>query len=48
MKVLYASGYTNDALARHRVMVPGVVLLRKLFAPVAIARKVRDVLDQMA
>ncbi len=45
MKVLYLSGYTDDALGHHGVLEPGKVLLQKPFAPDALVRKVREVLD---
>jgi PAS domain S-box-containing protein len=48
MKVLFISGYTDDALARHGVLEPGTVLLQKPFTPVALAHKVREVLDAPA
>jgi PAS domain S-box-containing protein len=44
-KVVYVSGYTNDAIFQHGVLEPGLNFLQKPFAPAALARKVREVLD---
>ncbi|HJQ22928.1 MAG TPA: response regulator [Blastocatellia bacterium] len=48
MKVLFTSGYTDDAIIHHGVLAPGVVFLQKPFAPDVLIRKVREVLDQPA
>ena len=46
MKVLYMSGYTDDAIVRHGVLEPGTLLLQKPFSRETLADKVRDVLDE--
>jgi two-component system cell cycle sensor histidine kinase/response regulator CckA len=45
LKVLFMSGYTDDAIARHGVLDPGVAFIQKPLSPLALARKVRAVLD---
>jgi len=45
MKVLYVSGYTDDAIARHGVLEPGIAYLEKPFSLAKLVRKVREVLD---
>jgi CheY-like chemotaxis protein len=44
-RVLYMSGYTDEALGRHGVLEPGTFLLQKPFRVGALGQKVREVLD---
>jgi len=46
LRVLYMSGYTDDAVSRDRLLAPGVAFIQKPFTAEDLARKVREVLDQ--
>ncbi len=45
LRVVYMSGYTEDAIVHHGVLEAGIVLLEKPFTEQALARTVREVLD---
>jgi DNA-binding NtrC family response regulator len=44
-KILYMSGYADDAIVHHGVLQEGMAFLHKPFTADALAAKVRDVLD---
>jgi two-component system, cell cycle sensor histidine kinase and response regulator CckA len=48
LKVLFTSGYTDDALAHLGVLEPGIAFLPKPYTPSVLTRKVRAILDDEA
>ena len=48
LRVLFVSGYADNAVLRHGVLEPGLNYLQKPFTPDQLAREVREVLDAPA
>jgi signal transduction histidine kinase len=46
LKILFTSGYTDDAIVQHGVLEPGIAFLAKPYSPAELARKVREMLDE--
>jgi CheY-like chemotaxis protein len=46
LKILFTSGYTDDAIAQHGVLEPGIAFMSKPYTPATLARKVRAMLDE--
>jgi two-component SAPR family response regulator len=46
VRVLYVSGYTDDAIAHHGVLEPHMNFLGKPYTRAGLVRKVRQVLDR--
>lgn len=45
IKILFMSGYTDDAIVHHGVLDSGTAFLQKPFSPISLARKVKEVLE---
>jgi CheY-like chemotaxis protein len=46
LRVVFMSGYTDDLIAHHGVLEPGVSFVEKPFNQETLARKVRETLDR--
>jgi two-component system cell cycle sensor histidine kinase/response regulator CckA len=48
MKVLFMSGYTDDAIVRQGILSPGICFVQKPFTPAVLAAKLRDALASVS
>jgi signal transduction histidine kinase/ActR/RegA family two-component response regulator len=46
IKVLFTSGYADDAIAHYGVLDPGIDFLAKPYTPATLTRQVREILDR--
>jgi CheY-like chemotaxis protein len=46
MRILYVSGYSEEAIARQGQLTEGIELLAKPFTPAALTAKIRELLDR--
>ncbi len=46
LKVLFMSGYTDDAFIKHEILKKEVAFIHKPFSPTQLLQKIRDLLDQ--
>jgi CheY-like chemotaxis protein len=46
LKVIYMSGYTDEAIVNHGVLDPGIAFLHKPFTSETLSRKIRETLDR--
>jgi len=46
MRVLYVSGYSEEAIERQGQLTEGIELLPKPFTPALLTAKIREILDR--
>jgi two-component system cell cycle sensor histidine kinase/response regulator CckA len=44
LRILYVSGYTDDAILQHSTLLPNTGFLQKPFTPGTLAQRVREVM----
>jgi DNA-binding NtrC family response regulator len=44
IKILYMSGYTDDAVVHHGILSQDIPFIQKPFTPIALRKKIREVL----
>lgn len=47
IKILFMSGYTDNAIQHHGVLEPGTAFIEKPFSAFSLTRKIRDILDSV-
>ena len=45
--MIYMPGYSEDAIAQHGILQPGIAFLNKPFTSQALGEKIREMLDRM-
>lgn len=45
IRVIFMSGYTDETISKHGVLEPGIIFIQKPLVPSALARTIRNVLD---
>jgi FixJ family two-component response regulator len=46
LRVIYMSGYTEEAIVQHGIVKPGIAFLNKPFTSEALVGKIRGVLER--
>ncbi|MEJ5300760.1 MAG: hypothetical protein WHS38_07210 [Thermodesulforhabdaceae bacterium] len=46
LKVLFMSGYTDNIIAHHGILIPGIAFIQKPFGVKEIFKKIEEVLEQ--
>ncbi len=46
LKVMFMSGYTDDAVVRHGVLAPSAAFIQKPFGPESLLARIREVMER--